>query len=439
MLIPRTRYQDYPLNFEAPPAVIGGKSGSLNGTDAADVLAKIASLKETAYTPSTTVPGYTETIVQMMNDVVNTDMPGIIKAGGFRPPSSALKVLTTKPTMRCSLDIEIVTRPAPASFGRFNSSFLFHKGYFDVVVPSPMKIATTADVNALQIDAMAKLKAAGMDYLTTVAEFRETVAMFTGLKSTIQDRIAATTRAWEKDLKQKRRGGKFKGFHSLKEGFESFSNFWLQYRFGWRIFAYDVQSVYDYFERKDDGVKLFTRRSRDEFESTNKSLLYSRGNSLMGHYEVWGKTTYTEKVGVGYSAFVDQSVLGNPMVLNTLWDITPWTVVADMLFNVQDNIIAMSQFPIGVDLIANSGFVSRSADVTFEVLDPKFIPGSLPTGTNSATMETSGFGINTSYIRDTAGSPHWDVTFQPNLDFSKVIDLITLALPMSRVIRRFLK
>lgn len=385
-----------------------------------------------------TFPGYEALIEEKMTDWITPGFREIVEKGEFRPINPMSKVLTENSKAVVDVHYSLLSTKIKHHFGDYHLG-TFGSSRHAFSVPTPGSLADETDVNAMLLDAKASLIGAGMDYLTTAAEFRETLGMFLNMKQNLLNRRDSAVAAWSRDLQQKRRSGKFRGFHTLKEGWEAFSNFWLEYRFGWRILAYDIQAIHDYYKRKNDGVVLFTRRQTKQFSDTKYAIeKVIKFDSQLGYLELWKHVESTETVRVGYSAFVDQAVLGNPIVLNTLYDITPWTLVVDMFFNVQNNIIALSQLPIGVSEVKESGFISSKKKTTVTIFE-KHVPGTLGIFDKEILVEPHTVGISESYSRSKIGEPSFDVSFQPNLDFGKIIDLATLALPIFRIIRNNLK
>lgn len=393
---------------------------------------------QVAKLPPHVFAGVAKEVIETMVDYVTPNFHEIVEKGEFRPINPMSKSIVLTPPYAVT-DVSIKQLGYGKLDPHYGVEVAFGNAYsrrFAIPVPQPVKIADDDEVNAMLLEAKAKLKSAGMDYLTTAAEFRETLGMFLGMKENLLNRRDSAVKAWSKDLASKRKTGKFRGFNSLKEGWEAFSHFWLEYRFGWRLLAYDIQAINDYYKRKNDGIVLFTRRVTEEF-STSSNEIVEVSNFMNGFLEIRKFQENTETVRVGYSAFVDQSVLGNPVLLNTVYDILPWTLVVEMFFNVQNNILALSTMPIGVSEVPESGFVSRKMETALTIL-PKFVATEgLQLDERIITVQTP--GINRSYARDKIGEPSFDISFKPNLDLGKIIDLATLALPIFRIIRKFLK
>lgn len=432
----REKASEASFEYDAYRAKYQYGTGGPGGKSPAEVATKVAEAEALSTRNAPFRPAKKITIMDRMIDYVTPGYYQIVKEGKFRPVNPMSITQTIPSPVIAEWDHKVILSPKETRPGNWIQEYQWYSDQW-VGSVAPQSVATESDINALQLEAMADLKSSGMDYLTSVAEFRETKAMFTSFRGNLQERIAKTSEAWEKDLRAKKRKGKFRGFNSLSEGWNSFSSFWLEYRFGWRILYYDMQAISGYIEKREDGKRLFTRRQRAEFSASEKRLLRYVGNSKFGYTELWGTTTSTETVGAGYSAVVDPSILGNPILLNTLYEITPWTLVVDMFFNVQDNIIASSKYPVGIQMMGGSGFLSRKI-VTTMTVEVNKVPGT-EFGTRVSTCEMKSPGYAYSYSRSKVPDPYWDVTFQPNLDPGKILDLATLALPILKVLKRNLR
>lgn len=436
----RVRNQVSDLSVHVPPgegpwmkSIDGGFSG-FPGLPGLPQTALEAFNAQLASHPNAAFPAVDVEVIQTMRDVITPGFHEIVEKGEFRPINPMSKTVHLKqPVAVTDVSFKQLGVQSPRSYAV--GSALSQR--YVAEVPAPGAMADETDINAMLLEAKASLKSAGMDYLTTAAEFRETLGMFLNMKQNLLNRRDGAVKAWSKDLAQKRRSGKFRGFNSLKEGWEAFSNFWLEYRFGWRILAYDIEAILDYYKRKDEGVVLFTRRNTRTFEDSSSYLYGKPTEYTTCFFEMWAYLEATERVRVGYSAHIDQSVLGNPILLNTAYDITPWTLVVDMFFNVQNNIIALSTMPVGCSEVPDSGFISREQTVSLTLL-PKIVNKvGLQLDERIISVQTT--GINRRYDRGKIGEPSFDISYQPNLDLGKIIDLATLALPIFRIIRNFLK
>lgn len=430
----RTRSMLSSLSTPPVTAIWWAGSGQQSGRTSAEAIAYATALPKIQ---SSELPG--QKLLKVTVDKITPGFTDIVKKNEFRPINPMSSYITANPGPAITRCIFGGSAYAPPTFNNIPAnpwwnvsfgSFKFERSFSHLGRP----LHDESDIQALANSAKAKCIGAGMDYATTLAESRATLAMLTGLKGRLQDRIDACSKAWEKDLTAKRRKGKFRGFNSMLEAWNSFSNFWLEYRFGWRILYYDLKSIYDYFERRNDGVVLFTRRETSEKEDKTRHYdgMIQIGQSSF--IELWREETYTETLRVGYSASVDQSSLGNPIALNTLYDVTPWTLVLDMFFNIQDNIIAHSVLPIGVESVADSGFFSskKTSSVAWSL-------NAVSCSVFNRNEVVHGPIVCPEYTRDKFGNPNWNVSFQPSLTPGKIIDLATLTLPALRVIRKFFK
>lgn len=354
--------------------------------------------------------------------------PGFLKKlkdGDFLPINPMSAAQTPQPKINVGAELRAVY-DAGLSGGRIRAFRGFNS--MAVTVPHPKAIATSADINEIQIDALARLKAGTMDYATSLVEMRQTIAMFTSFRGNLMTRIERVAEAW----RLRNRGKKFA---SEKKAWESFSQFWLEYRFGWRILYYDLKTLYE-FANRDEGTPILTFGQRRTFSKKENRSLFRIGNRNCG-VDVGYSLEYEEVVSAGYSARVDLASLGNPVALNTLWEVLPWTLVIDMFLNVQSNILAFSSFPIGIDRIPGSGYLTRKSTVKMEI---QVIPFQPPSSMRfDLITKQTGTGNNFSRTRKKVGDPDFSIRFRPNLSPGKVLDLLTLILPASRAVKSLVK
>lgn len=438
----RVRRKSSPYSYAFQPisgkSITGGGYGKTPSESTASAYNKISAARSFIV-----ASGAKSNIDYVMVDHITPGFHTLVKKGEFRPINPMSRSLSEAPKTRVKIDLTAISKPESyqAAPGRVEYQTLFGAMTYVVneYVPTSIPVATSDDIDQVAIEAMANLKSAGMDYLTSIAEARELLAMFTGLKARLTDRIDKTVSAWERDLRHKKRTGKFRGFFTTKEAWESFSAFWLEYRFGWRILAYDIIAIRDYLKSKEDAIALFTRRSQGEFSDTNTSLVGSfTARAELGRTDVFRKVTSTEQIRCGYSAYIDPSILGNPVLLNTGWDIMPWSLVIDMFFNVQDNILANSAMPVNAEIVKDSGFVS-SMRRSFVEYYPVFVPGSQSILSYNQEVSVEGIPHSEHYSRSLNPAPGWNIQFSPSLDVGKIVDLATLVLPFTRAARRLLK
>lgn len=371
--------------------------------------------------------------VETMQDVLTPNYHQKLRAGEFLPPNPMTRSQNTDSVLNVIYGVggvgRFTTNPTDKRWRA--SSFV---GHMALKSPITKSLFTTADINAIAIEAKARLSSQGMDYLTSLVELRQTIAMFTSFRANLMSRIQRLAREFSRKHKRRK-------FNSEREAWDAFSAFWLEARFGWRILYYDIMSLQNYIETMNEEKAIISASSRQSKDRTEFTRTYTQGYTSQFHGAIrcFREDIIDEQVSVGYAGRLDFSKMGNPNVLNTLWDIIPFSLVVDMFFNVQANILAFSSQDFNVESISNSGWISRKrtgrVDVNFQ---------HLPNGTfEVAKLDiitlTSGTGLQQYVSRQPFGDPKLSISFRPNVSGLKIIDLATLVLPLGRTIRNLLK
>lgn len=204
-------------------------------------------------------------------------------------------------------------------------------------IEAPRSILSESEINQARIEALASLKSQGMDVLTSAAEFHKTLAMLAGARK----KLISTIENLLKSLRAL--GVKPKSWNAF---IQALSDPWLEGRFGWRILWYDLLNIMDYIDNLDKRSRVIVGRSSASADRDFYSNTY--GNSTVYH-----------KVSIGYPGILDPKVPGYSNVLNTAWDIIPFSLVVDMFFDVQNRIIALSGTPQNVTELAQSAFMTE--------------------------------------------------------------------------------
>lgn len=197
-------------------------------------------------------------------------------------------------------------------------------------------------VDMAMTEAKASLHSQGMDVLTFASEFHKTLAMLASFRKNLIRTVTETVKIMVRDLKRKPKGERVP-IRTLVQLLDVFQSYWLEYRFGWRILYYDFKSLDEWLSRKEEESRLIVGRFRFSDEVTDGS--FDRHN------------VYTRKVHVGYPGMLDPSKLGYSNILNTAWDVVPFSLIVDWFFNVQETILAHTSAPANVRALPASSFL----------------------------------------------------------------------------------
>lgn len=213
------------------------------------------------------------------------------------------------------------------------------------------------EINAVSTEAMAKLHSQGLDALTSAAEFHKTLAMIANFKRNLLTSLGKLGKMLRRDWKK----GKYPKPKTIKELIEQVSALWLEFRFGWRILYYDMREIDKWFRNRDKKWEMIVGRS-----STSRDEEYHTQHQ---HHVI------VRTLKVGHPALLDRSVLGYGNVLNTAWDIIPFSLVVDWFFNVQETILAHMTKPRNVKGLPASAFVTQFVrkDIYNQAKAPDFV------------------------------------------------------------------
>lgn len=295
-------------------------------------------------------------------------------------------------------------------------------GVSTVQPPGTRTILTDGQINSAKIEAIARLRQQGMDYLTSAAEFHKTVAMFLNLRRNLMSSIEKVAR--ELRRRQRGRGSSRTTFKTL---WDEFSSIWLEGRFGWRILYYDLVAITDYLNHMEDDTSFIVGRSLVQ-ESTEV-----KGGGKLGSYHTYESvTTYTDSVRVGYPGMIDHKVLGNPSLLNTAWELIPFSLVLDWFFDIQSVIFAFANTPRNVKELPGSAFLSRKR-TGIVVYNP--IPKVYANHT-VLDVKTSGPVVlmRETFSRNLPGSYSLGLTWKPSVNGLVWVDLFALLKPIYNVL-----
>lgn len=194
----------------------------------------------------------------------------------------------------------------------------------------------------LYTGALANANTRQMDFLTFAAEWRQTYSLLSGA-------LARTIR----NLIEIRRilGNPVKG---TKKTVELVSNAWMEYRYGWRLLAYDIEDIQEHIERLEKGFSDRWRGAKEKVSSvvvrnvdSTSSTMYSQSSGASGvpfrnRYTILEQHDVHTKVGVMVESVLRSRATIDPLV--TLWEVIPLSFVVDWFFNVNNFLQAASPF-----------------------------------------------------------------------------------------------
>jgi len=284
----------------------------------------------------------------------------------------------------------------------------------------------------LIIEALADANANSWDLGTFAAEFNKTVSMINGFKGNVFRRA--------QNIVDSMASRKKNPYRTANAVFTAFSESWLEYRYGWRTLAYDLQDIHGSLERlagltsKPNRGSAYTANT-DNYSISSQSGLYANPGttpsmnatlvSYTGVYSQvrtrWARGTVMLEAVANELAFIDP--------LTTAWEIVPFSFIVDWFVNIGDLIKAYSPFLSGNVL---HGCLSQG-DTLVET--SSFSPTATTMVTNYPTVngythQVIGGPIQRVVTTETysraPASPSFSLHLKCNVDASKLVDLSTL-------------
>lgn len=266
-------------------------------------------------------------------------------------------------------------------------------------------------------EANANARAAGFDILTFMAEWNKTLDLVLGF----QERVI-------------RRAERIKRKRSVRTERE-FLDAWMEYRYGWRILMYDIESISESFDRLKNGFNRTRWTAHDERFSRSSSS-YVKGNASYVHgagevdsltYMMRASITAglehrrSMRAGVGVEMAMDDILTIDP--LTTAWEVIPFSFVADWFVNLGDLIASYSPFANGKFLW---GFVTEEESMVYTT--DVLLESTYPDPPNHFTV-TKGYGQmaarRTTKVRYPY-EPSPSLRFRVNLSHPKIVDLFAI-------------
>lgn len=264
--------------------------------------------------------------------------------------------------------------------------------------------------------ALAKARTSGWDVLTFAAEASKTWDLVARAASRTDRRASFILNRLDRSRTPRR------------DLLRLFSEMWLEYRYGWRILAYDIESAHEALEKLKQLRSKLLRRTEGETVIANGISNHTRGSfrvptggaGLGPRFRArfqW--ETETElRAGVGLDLGLSSDVVfGDPLV--TAYEVIPYSFIADWFFNLNDVVAAWSPFAVGS--VAHAFVTTTQRKTVIGEAHPLasngWVPDSTGTSTYVATYERT--------IRSPA-DPTLDVRFRLNMNGAKLTDLLAL-------------
>jgi hypothetical protein len=208
------------------------------------------------------------------------------------------------------------------------------------VFSSSMSALRTFDANLSNravIQALTKLKNSKVDLGVAFAERAQTARLFTESVTKIARSVSAFRSKNPKKIWDQIVGNEGKRGRSLP-------NSWLEVQYGWKPLMSDVSGAYNALREKDGNGRRYRMTVRGSAKGSY-SIHWNKYSNSYGYTPVGGKEKHQAKVRLDYFlenpllATLSQLGLTNPATL--VWELYPYSFVADWFFPIGDAIGAM--------------------------------------------------------------------------------------------------
>lgn len=298
------------------------------------------------------------------------------------------------------------------------------------------------DVSAMYTDALAAAKTQGMDVLTFYAELSKTITMVTGLAGRVLQRAHDIV--------------KIKKLHRIKDKkafISAFSDSWLEYRYGWRILAYDIEDIQEIIRKLDEGISLRFKAKRGNLKenivlsqsgtSSNLAFLLDPSGTLNGNGNIYRhnyKIDETHSIR-GHAGVLIESYLRSVITVDPLltgYELVPYSFVADWFFNFNQFLAAVSpllderiiQAYSRIDLVKTKRFEVGPTPEFTSLANEKWTPFG---GPSSLTIESVTWTRSNLTVNERQLVLDYDNTF----DRLKAADALALLWGRLRALRKF--
>lgn len=279
----------------------------------------------------------------------------------------------------------------------------------------------------LLTEATAKAKTASWDILTFAAEANKTYDLVT----------RAHNRTWQR-------------VHDIGRAFATrksrvaitavnFASAWLEYRYGWRILMYDLKAADDSVQRLQEAksrLERYTahhRSSETTLELDDEEAVFWLPSGTSGavqglsytraDHKVHRTTSVDYRAGVGVLGSSTFPVTMNPLL--TAWELVPFSFVIDWFLNVGE-VIGANTPTLGRETAYS--WLSFKNEIVTDMVTSWYPYGSGYFSTPGNSGLAHEWSQSIKYHRQPRVAGSLGLNFNPNLDLSKWVDLVSLVL-----------
>lgn len=298
------------------------------------------------------------------------------------------------------------------------------------IEPPPVTAYPPGQARRLLQQALGEAQAGDWDVATFLAEFRKTneLVVRAGHRTLKRGQVV-----YDEAIRRRRRSR----IDRAKTLYDLFNDIWMEYRYGWRILMYDLESAAKAVEslraRESRIIRRHTSHHQDVIPSGPSTITSQYKHSLTGSGVGGGVALTAERLfggyrstraGVGLRPALNGRALGaSPLV--TGYELIPYSFVVDWFTNLGEAVSAWAPSLRGEILFSwvteEIGTVSaQKATGSFDVVGP-WIPRLGGFETDRYTFTGSAEWKLKEKVRFSQ-QPRFDLSFRVNFDWKKLID-----------------
>lgn len=267
-------------------------------------------------------------------------------------------------------------------------------------------------------EALANMRSELWDVGTLMAEAGKTAALVNGAK-------ARTVARMETILGVMSRYGRWRD-RDLRELLDQFSSLWMEYRYGWRLLYYDLESAQEAYQRISEKISVVYKRYT---VSANLSGSISTSWSPVGStpFDVRWTQNYDSLGRGGVMGHIDLEAPISVDPIVTTWEVIPFSFIADWFFNVGEALQAWSPLAAGkLDHAFFSQETTALAQCEIRVR-PTYTWDGQPWNTvvESIQLDSNAFVVRNRKSR-VPQTPSFDLSFRLNFGGAKWFDAAAL-------------
>lgn len=299
----------------------------------------------------------------------------------------------------------------------------------------PIPPAHSFDKQSMLQEALAKGRQELWDFGTFMAEFGKTATLVSQAASRTHERVNTIADILARDVRSNKAR-----VRSMKDLVDQFASMWMEGRYGWRLLAMDLRDAQLAYQRLSEGYLEWRKRytviqdESDQDESPWADIAPGYGGISPFQFRwQWDHSTIG-RAGVGVSMEANTPVTVDPLV--TLYEVTPLSIIASWLSNVEHAVKAWSPFGEGKldygffttrELITNQLIVRVNPDFNYSYGMESQLAGVTPTIRELTLNVDTANGV---FIRELKRrepmSPSFNLRVQNNISGLTVVDAAAL-------------